>query len=88
MPTTRHSVPAQELPASKPVDAQDARTGLNERQRELLELISRKGRATSREYCEAAGLSRRTALRDLQELMQRGLIVREGSRKAAVYRLR
>ena len=37
---------------------------------------------------EAAGLSRRTALRDLQELMHRGLIVREGSRKAAVYRLR
>ena len=34
-----------------------------------------------------AGTSPRTGLRDLQDLMTRGLVVREGKRRGAVYRL-
>ena len=33
------------------------------------------------------GTSARTGLRDLQDLIDRGLIVREGRRRGAIYRL-
>jgi hypothetical protein len=33
------------------------------------------------------GASPRTGLRDLQDLIERGLLVREGKRRGAVYRL-
>ena len=60
---------------------------LNPRQRRLLEYLSRVGRCTNREYYEMTGTSPRTGLRDLQNLMERGLVVREGKRRGAVYRL-
>ncbi len=60
---------------------------LNSRQRKLLDYLARHGRCTNREYYQMAGTSPRTGLRDLQDLMQRGLLVREGKRRGAVYRL-
>ncbi len=60
---------------------------LNERQRKLLEYLAANGRCTNRHYIEITGASERTGLRDLQELMVRGKIVREGKRRGAVYRL-
>jgi predicted DNA-binding transcriptional regulator YafY len=51
-------------------------------------LIREKGSLTSREYCERVGVSQRTALRDLAELVRTGVLVRTGSRKAAIYRSR
>ena len=60
---------------------------LNPRQRKLLDHLARHGRCTNREYYEMAGTSPRTGLRDLQQLMGRGLLVREGKRRGAVYRL-
>ncbi|MBK6943059.1 MAG: sigma 54-interacting transcriptional regulator [Planctomycetes bacterium] len=41
----------------------------------------------SRDYAELVGVSERTGLRDLQDLVDRGLLVRDGRRKAASYRL-
>jgi diguanylate cyclase (GGDEF)-like protein len=61
--------------------------GLNERQRRLLDHLARNGRCTNREFNELTGASPRTGLRDLQDLIERGLIVREGKRRGAVYRL-
>ena len=63
------------------------RDDLNERQRKLLDYLARNGRCTNREYYEMTGTSPRTGLRDLQDLMSRGLLVREGKRRGAVYRL-
>ncbi len=60
---------------------------LNERQRRLLDYLARHGRCTNRDYYEMAGTSPRTGLRDLQDLMKRGFVVREGRRRGAVYRL-
>ncbi len=68
-------------PVSAPLDA------LNERQRRLLEHLAANGRCTNRQYIEMTGASERTGLRDLQELMTKGLIVRDGKRRGAVYRL-
>ncbi|MDF1702730.1 MAG: sigma 54-interacting transcriptional regulator, partial [Planctomycetota bacterium] len=63
------------------------RDDLNDRQRRLLDYLARHGRCTNREYQELTGTSPRTGLRDLQDLMQRGLVMREGKRRGAVYRL-
>jgi DNA-binding NtrC family response regulator len=63
------------------------RDDLNARQRKLLDHLARHGRCTNREYYEMAGTSPRTGLRDLQDLMKRGLLVREGKRRGAIYRL-
>jgi ATP-dependent DNA helicase RecG len=60
---------------------------LNERQRKLLDHLARHGRCTNREYYEMTQTSPRTGLRDLQDLMDRGLLRREGKRRGAVYRL-
>ncbi len=61
---------------------------LNPRQRALLDHLARHGRCTNRDYQELSGTSPRTGLRDLQDLIDRGLVVREGRRRGAVYRLR
>jgi diguanylate cyclase (GGDEF)-like protein len=63
------------------------RDGLNERQRLLLDHLARHGRCTNREYYEMSGTSPRTGLRDLQDLIGRGFLVREGKRRGAAYRL-
>jgi diguanylate cyclase (GGDEF)-like protein len=60
---------------------------LNARQRALLEYLARNGRCTNSTYTELTGTSPRTALRDLQDLIARGLLVREGKRRGAIYRL-
>lgn len=60
---------------------------LNERQQALLAYLAQHGRCSNRQYIEMTNASERTGLRDLHELMRRGLIVREGKRRGAVYRL-
>jgi DNA-binding NtrC family response regulator/HAMP domain-containing protein len=64
----------------------DTAADFSDRQRRILDWIREKGALTSREYCERAGVSQRTALRDLAELVRTGLLIRTGSRKAATYR--
>jgi two-component system NtrC family response regulator len=60
---------------------------LNERQQALLAYLAQHGRCSNRQYIDMTNASERTGLRDLHELMRRGLIVREGKRRGAVYRL-
>jgi len=43
---------------------------------------------TSHEYSDHADVSQRTALRDLSELVRRGILARDGTRKAATYHIR
>jgi len=63
------------------------RDGLSERQREILGVLQTRGALTSREYCSIAGVSQRTALRELAELVSRGVLSRTGTRRAATYRI-
>jgi diguanylate cyclase (GGDEF)-like protein len=60
---------------------------LSERQRKLLDHLALHGRCTNADYQAMTGTSARTGLRDLQDLIDRGLIVREGRRRGAIYRL-
>jgi DNA-binding NtrC family response regulator/GAF domain-containing protein len=88
-PTATSSVDATGSGGSRPTASAPA-TGVTftDRQRRILEWVREKGSMTSREYCERAGVSQRTALRDLADLVLIGVLVRSGSRKAATYRAR
>ena len=61
---------------------------MSDRQRRLLALLSEREWVTNGEYCSLVGVSQRTGLRDLQELLERGVVVMDGKRRGARYRLR
>ena len=75
------------LETRAPMQAETVRK-LNSRQAQLLTHLQAIGSVTNREYMEMMGISSRTGLRDLQEMIKLGLIVRFGSRRAAVYKLK
>jgi DNA-binding NtrC family response regulator len=63
---------------------------LNRRQRQVLEYLgAAEGAAavTNREFCAMVGVSERTGLRDLSELVDQGILTRLGKRKGARYKL-
>jgi DNA-binding CsgD family transcriptional regulator len=62
--------------------------GMSDRQRRLLALLSERPWITTTEYCEIVGVSPRTALRDVRELVESGAIVMDGKRRGARYRLK
>jgi DNA-binding NtrC family response regulator len=65
----------------------DSPSAVSDRQRRLLALLAERTWITTSEYCEVVGVSPRTALRDVRELVERGVILMEGRRRGARYRL-
>jgi diguanylate cyclase (GGDEF)-like protein len=88
-PTTEERPrPAPPSGAPAPPSARDpGHVDLNPRQRKLLEILARRESITNREYVDLVGVSSRTGNRDLHELIERGLILQIGKRRAAIYRL-
>ncbi len=85
---SQRAQPLSEEPRPRPRGAKLRTAGsFTDRQHQILALLERTGRATSLDVVREVGVSRRTALRDLSELIERDIIRREGSRKAAIYRL-
>jgi transcriptional regulator with PAS, ATPase and Fis domain len=62
-------------------------TGLSDRQMRTLEILGSRRVISTREVAELMDVSERTALRDLRQLISRGLVEKTGSRRAAQYRL-
>ncbi len=60
---------------------------LDGRLRVLFGLVRQRGSISSTEYATVAGLSPRTALRDLARLQEAGLLARDGKRRGARYRV-
>ena len=60
---------------------------LEQRQSRVVEHLKQGGVIRSREYCELVSVPERTGLRDLNDLVRRGVLERLGSRRGAVYRL-
>src|SRR5262245_30039525 len=60
---------------------------LNERQLIRLQIIHDKGSINSGEYFAATGASERTALRDLSELVEKGVLVTRGKKRWLRYYL-
>jgi DeoR/GlpR family transcriptional regulator of sugar metabolism len=63
-----------------------APAGLTPRQERILNRAREQGGIINREIVESESVSARTALRELQTLVARGLLVRVGRRRGAVYR--
>ncbi len=60
--------------------------GLNERQIKALKLmVNEKGKMTNKQYCENFNVSRQTATRDLQELMEKNQIAEKGKGRGRYY---
>jgi transcriptional regulator with GAF, ATPase, and Fis domain len=81
-PAAAAARPAPAPPAAAPAGEE---AGLGERAGRLLALLRREGTLTNRQWCDAAGVSARTGLRDFEELMGRGLARRSGKRRSASY---
>jgi len=73
-------VPALEPPVVPSID------GLTPRQERILKLARKHGGVTNGDIVRGETVSARTALREAQRLVDRGLLVRVGRRRGAVYR--
>lgn len=62
--------------------------GLRERQLAALALVRQNGRTTNADYQKAAGVPRKTAARDLDDLVAKGILVRQGERRGTHYILK
>lgn len=77
-----------ELPGVEPeAPVRKAPAGLTPRQERILDRARANGGVSNRELVESEDISARTALRELQLLVGRGLLERIGRRRGAVYRL-
>jgi len=62
--------------------------GLNNRQIKSVMFVKEKGRITNSEYQTLNETSDRTAFRDLEELTEWGILVKEGEKKGTFYKIR
>jgi diguanylate cyclase (GGDEF)-like protein len=76
------SVPSS--PSSSSFSSPDLKT----RQRDLLRYLENKCSITNQEYVAMMGVSTRTGLRDLNTLIEMGLLQRVGNRRAATYKIK
>jgi DNA-binding NtrC family response regulator len=88
-PTPPPAVARDEAPTvpAERVVAIPRRPSLSGRLRELHELVARSGSISTEDYAATSGVSPRTGLRDLQELVARGYLERVGKRRGARYRI-
>jgi ATP-dependent DNA helicase RecG len=68
-----------------PVADESARWGLNERQARALAYLKTYGQITRSEYCELTGVQKSTAHQDLQDMVLKGMIVRQGKGRGVRY---
>jgi predicted HTH transcriptional regulator len=58
---------------------------LNDRQRKGFEYVGKHGQITNRDYQKLCGISRRQGLKDLSELVEKGLLNKEGEGRSVRY---
>jgi predicted HTH transcriptional regulator len=61
--------------------ASEDQPGLSERQRMGLRIVREQGSISTPEYCAATGAPERSGLRDLQDLVAKGLLVVRGRKR-------
>ena len=62
--------------------------GLNDRQMKAVSFVKEKGKISNKEYQEINETSDRTALRDLDNLIELNVFVKEGEKKGTTYKLK
>ncbi len=63
-----------------------AKLGLNARQVKAVLFVKEKGKITNSEYQILNEISDRTALRDIEELTEKGILIKEGEKKGTYYK--
>jgi ATP-dependent DNA helicase RecG len=63
-----------------------AKLGLNDRQVKAVLFVKEKGKITNSEYQILNEISDRTALRDIEELIEKGILIKEGEKKGTYYK--
>jgi ATP-dependent DNA helicase RecG len=63
-----------------------AKLGLNDRQVKAVLFVKEKGKITNSEYQILNEISDRTALRDIDELTEKGILIKEGEKKGTYYK--
>jgi ATP-dependent DNA helicase RecG len=61
--------------------------GFNDRQVKAVLFVKEKGRITNKEYQILNEVSDRTALRDFEELVEKGILIKQGDKKGTIYKL-
>ena len=61
--------------------------GLSERQKMAVDYVKEHGKITNREYRELCGVGWDTAHRDLKDLVEKNILMREGSGRSTQYRM-
>lgn len=69
-------------------EEQLSKLGLNERQLKAVNFVKEKGKITNKEYQELNETSDRTALRDLENLTDLNVFVKDGEKKGTSYKLK
>lgn len=69
-------------------EIQLAKLGLNDRQLKAVNFVKEKGKITNKEYQELNKTSDRTALRDLENLTEVNVFVKDGEKKGTSYKLK
>ena len=59
--------------------------GLNERQKKAVEYIREKGNITNREYRELTGLGREYARKELNDMLEKGILAKKGKGRSVHY---
>jgi ATP-dependent DNA helicase RecG len=65
----------------------EATNDLSDRQRMGLQIVRDKGSISTSEYCAATGAAERTGYRELQDMVQRGVLIVRGKRRGVRYYL-
>ncbi len=76
---------ASEGSVAVPIPDKAARWGLNERQAKALTYLEAYGQITRGEYCALTGVQKSEAFRELQDMVQKGLVVRQGKGRGVRY---
>src|SRR5262249_896247 len=85
-PTFVLPVPSAPAPPPPPTDLAQVLASLPTRAQKLFRRIVAAGSIGTQDHMQTAGVSHRTGLRDLQSLVEAGLVQRVGSRRGARYR--
>ncbi|GAB4142799.1 MAG: hypothetical protein Fur0037_10130 [Planctomycetota bacterium] len=82
----RPDPPPLVVPSAGPKEQPPAPDALPDRLRRLLDLAIARGSVSTQDHMAEHGISHRTGLRDIQQLVMLGYLVREGKRRGARYR--
>lgn len=76
------------FPRTETIEISNTTFSPNERQTKVLAYLKEHGHIQRKQYEELTGCSKRTSIRDLNELLTQNIIIPEGANKSVIYKLK